>query len=626
MESMLNRGVTQASNETVSIPQQQQQGIDFVKVLWRWKWLPILGAMIGAGVGFMFYTKMPERFRSEALVQVGYALPVVSSELYDPEKVAPWASHKDETRVIKSQKVLDNAVKLGNLTQYFEGMNDSQIVFELMDPKAGVAVDPAERSDRVTTQQMIISYVSYDADKSQAVVNSVISGYQAFLHDEYKSIDHEMLTYFMKMEQETAKSIEDLNVQYKNFQDTKNNVLWNVDKAVDPYFEEYQVKRGMLGQISSQRIRLKSLLQQVTDARKAGRPPQDILMMLNDGSDLVLSTLWRQLFENPELKGGLDKESEKLERTALVQLQVKEQELLRRFGANHPSVISIRAGIESVTQQIAAARKFEVTSEKTLQESRDKSALINGLGIKSKDETAVADGADVAAGAEGEATGLSLESMTDHWLQMSLNALTDKYQALGLEERELQEIAEQELQKSQELQHVLRENNFLQEKILSMKELHSTFSDKVRSFEFTPENANHKILRELNPASIGLYDGPYPSRYVAGGALLGILFMSGLAILMDLADRSYRSPDEIVSDLGRPVLGHVPAMDLPNIKKVIDSIDASIITLHHSRGRIAEAFRSVRTGLFFSSRGSELKVVQITSPAMENQRSPQIWR
>ena len=147
-----------------------------------------------------------------------------------------------------------------------------------------------------------------------------------------------------------------------------------------------------------------------------------------------------------------------------------------------------------------------------------------------------------------------------------------------------------------------------------MRELHSTFSEKVRTFQFTPENANHKILRELNPPTPGLYDGPFPSRYVAGGTIIGILFMSGLAILMDLADRSYRSPDEIVSDLGKPVLGHVPAMDLPNIKKVIDSVDASVITLHHSRGRIAEAFRSVRTGLFFSSRGSELKVVQVTSP------------
>lgn len=643
MESMLNRGVTQANQEAVGAPQQPQQGIDFVKVLWRWKWLPILGAMIGAGVGFMFYTKMPERFRSEALVQVGYALPVVASELYDPEKVAPWASQKDETRVIKSQKVLDNAVKIGNLTQYFEGMSDFEIVFELMDQKLGVSVDPAEKSERVTSQQMIISYVSYDAEKSQAVVDAVIDGYQAFLHEEYKSVDYEMLTYFKKMEQETLKSIDDLNTKYKNFQDARNNVLWNVDEAVDPYFEEYQIKRQQLGQISSQRIRLKSLLQQVTDARKAGRRPQDCLMMLNEGSDLVMSTLWGRLFEDKDLTGGMDKESEKLERTALVQLEAKLQELLRRFGSNHPSVLSIKAGIESVKQQIAAARQHEEKTEKMLEASRDKSAIIGGLGINLPQKTLASNsavGAEVALGSEGPAVteGLSvsedlagapgsetkegseerqeltLESMTDHWLQMSLNALTDKYQALGLEERDLQELAQQELQKSQELQHVLRENNLLQEQILSMKELHSTFSDKVRTFEFTPENANHKILRELNPASMGLYDGPYPSRYVAGGALLGMLVMSGLAILMDLADRSYRSPDEIVADLGRPVLGHVPAMDLPNIKKVIDSVDASIITLHHSRGRIAEAFRSVRTGLFFSSRGSDLKVVQITSP------------
>lgn len=603
MESMLNRGLTQTNPDVVAMP-AQQQGIDFVKVLWRWKWLPILGALIGAGVGFMFYTKMPEKFRSEALVQVGYALPVASSEFYDAEKVTPWASgrNRDETRVIRSQKVLANAVKIGNLTQYFSGLNDNAIIFELMDAARGVSVVPAEQSDKFNTQQLIISYVSNDRDMAQAVVSSVVAGYQQFLHDEYKSIDFEVLNFFKKMEQESAQSMEELNKQYSQFRSQTTDVLWNVDQAVDPYFTTYQSKRQLLGQISSERIKLKSMIQQVTDARKSGKPPQDCLMMLNDGSDLVLSTLWKQLFENPEMKGGLDNESDRLERTALIQFQTKEKELLKRYGPNHPSVIAVKAGIETIQQQIEAARNFEALNKEKADQVRDKSAVISGLGLN-----ALPDGED-------DVERPSLENMTDHWLQMSLSALAVKYEALGLQEIQEMEIAEEERRKSQELQHILRENNVLQEKIASMRELHSTFSEKVRTFQFTPENANHKILRELNPPTPGIYDGPFPSRYVAGGTVIGILFMSGLAILMDLADRSYRSPDEIVSDLGKPVLGHVPAMDLPNIKKVIDSVDASIITLHHSRGRIAEAFRSVRTGLFFSSRGSELKVVQVTSP------------
>ena len=52
-----------------------------------------------------------------------------------------------------------------------------------------------------------------------------------------------------------------------------------------------------------------------------------------------------------------------------------------------------------------------------------------------------------------------------------------------------------------------------------------------------------------------------------GGAVLGILLMSGLAVLMDLADRSYRSPDEIMADLGKPILGHIPAIELDSIKR-----------------------------------------------------------
>ena len=196
----------------------------------------------------------------------------------------------------------------------------------------------------------------------------------------------------------------------------------------------------------------------------------------------------------------------------------------------------------------------------------------------------------------------------------STNAMKESYLAMERHEKDLQLMAQEELKKSQELQNYLQRNTWLKEQMASVKQMLTDFSEKVKAAELVPTNVNHRVLKELNPATIGLPAGPYPSRYIAGGAALGLILMAGLAILMDLADRSYRSPDEIVADLGKPILGHIPAMELPNLKKIVDSVDASIITLHHSRGRISEAFRSVRTCLFFSSRETELKVIQVTSP------------
>ena len=33
-----------------AMPDSSQQGFDILTVLWRWKWLPILGAILGAGL------------------------------------------------------------------------------------------------------------------------------------------------------------------------------------------------------------------------------------------------------------------------------------------------------------------------------------------------------------------------------------------------------------------------------------------------------------------------------------------------------------------------------------------------------------------------------------------------
>ena len=290
MESMLNRGLTSNGSESHVAP--QQTNLDFVKILWRWKWLPILGSLIGAGVGYMIYTKTPEQFQSFALVQVVSSMPT-GMELYDPERILAYRSRFDESRAIKSQRVLGLAVKVGNLTRYFPGLNEQAIVVELMDLKRGVVVQPADISDRVITEQLNISYISRDPDAAQAVVNAVVMGYQRFLADEYQTVDAETIKYFTSVEQRLAGQLKELNEQYDDFQKEAErlSVMWsNVDNPIDLYFEDYMKKKAQIEQISMQRAQIKGMLQSVDNSLKRGVRPHDVLMMLNDESEHVKST------------------------------------------------------------------------------------------------------------------------------------------------------------------------------------------------------------------------------------------------------------------------------------------------------------------------------------------------
>jgi Mrp family chromosome partitioning ATPase len=101
-----------------------------------------------------------------------------------------------------------------------------------------------------------------------------------------------------------------------------------------------------------------------------------------------------------------------------------------------------------------------------------------------------------------------------------------------------------------------------------------------------------------------------------------------LAYLVDMADRSFRSPDELRAELGLPVIGHIPLL-IPD-KRTQLRIEREAAKLHldpvlsahfHATGQLAEAYRAVRTSIYFSTRGEDHKVIQVTSPEPRDGKS-----
>jgi hypothetical protein len=130
----------------------------------------------------------------------------------------------------------------------------------------------------------------------------------------------------------------------------------------------------------------------------------------------------------------------------------------------------------------------------------------------------------------------------------------------------LSELAQENLRRSKEHQTVASQNRLLNSELASVQTLLDAYTEKLKSIELLPA-AGQRSLKELNLPSSGYFYGPKLAPYLLGGAAIGFLLLSGLAVLMDLADHSYRNPDEIAKDLNMPVLGHVPVMDLGKVKK-----------------------------------------------------------
>ncbi|MFO1066214.1 MAG: polysaccharide biosynthesis tyrosine autokinase [Pirellulales bacterium] len=193
--------------------------------------------------------------------------------------------------------------------------------------------------------------------------------------------------------------------------------------------------------------------------------------------------------------------------------------------------------------------------------------------------------------------------------------MVENLAALEIEEVGLQKLADENEQKSKELSKFIQDNKLYQAELASVQGLLEMYRAKLNQIELLPTASAQRTLKELNLPTNGGFYGPKLSPYLLGGGAIGFLIMAGLAVLLDLADKSFRTPEDIAAEIGAPVLGHIPVMEMDKlIKKPNQVADGSLCTIHHSRGRVSEAYRGVRTGLFFSNRTGDLKVIQVTSP------------
>ena len=111
---------------------------------------------------------------------------------------------------------------------------------------------------------------------------------------------------------------------------------------------------------------------------------------------------------------------------------------------------------------------------------------------------------------------------------------------------------------------------------------------------------------------------PNAIRILAVSGFLGLVLGTSLAYVADLTDQSFRTPAEIRARLGLPILGDiphfVPATDSDREALANPSLDPGLCCYYHPWSFETEAYRGLRTALFFASQRQGHKVFQITSP------------
>lgn len=117
---------------------------------------------------------------------------------------------------------------------------------------------------------------------------------------------------------------------------------------------------------------------------------------------------------------------------------------------------------------------------------------------------------------------------------------------------------------------------------------------------------------------------PVPTRgtlVLLVGLFFGGAAGSGLAWLAEKTDRSFKDPAEVSRTLGMPIIGHIPVLALPEVPDESGPIDVSLVAHHAPKSQEAEAYRGLRTALYFSTQKGGHQVIQVTSPSAGDGKS-----
>ena len=556
-------------------------GLETLKMLWRWKGLAALGLLLGLAIGYLVYIQMPAQYTSTAMIQIltpnQKAVPAASLDLGES---AVRDTRHDDIIIIQNERVVLNAIEVGKLAQneMLAGMSPMEIYAWIVD-KDRLVVEPG--SDKTPTDLIRVSFTCTNRDLATEVVQALLAGYQEYLREIYLNRGGEVVEKIAGYEEKYKRLFSEASKQYielrKNLPGT-----WNGDDTIDNFAEKAFETNRRISQLNFEIKEIEGLASQAAAMIEAKRSPEVIMDLLMMNKYLV-ETLGRGNSVNEIIAkdSAITEDNRTIQQ---LQAQILDAELerdqYRSFGANYPKTVTLTNQIEELQKRLDEARDRDAERKAALREQFFQTN--------------------------------SSQTPADR-VQNALAALTEQRQNLLRQRESLAEMAIEDEQKSRALQAKLAEIEVRKRDMDLVDELARELTQAVQGLEMG-NDYNRKTMEIQSSPSLAYQSAPKLLHYLGGGGLAGLLLFCGLAYLLELADRSYRTPEEILRSLKVPVLGHISIFEADRRDQRDPSIDPSVVTFHKPQCGAAECYRGIRTSLFFARRKTDLKTIQVTSP------------
>lgn len=549
-------------------PAETRSGVQFVNIAWQHKWLIVLGGVVGLALGAVYYSQKKPIYMSTAQVLVVkkgpdvLPFPGLDGHMgYSEDYIATQAT------LIKSPEILGRAAKKEGLLalKTFENVGNptSAII-------AGLSVTrDSSPNAGGSTSILNLSYQGPVADDCAGVLDAVIWSYSDFLDETYQDVSSKTVELIEKAEKLLFTDLKKKQDEYTAFRE-KAPLLWKAKDGSTSHTDRLTSIEGKRSELVTRRAEMVGRLAAIEKALNEKKSLPDVLELTRDSK-----------VQSEQSQAQLEGQ--------LVGLLIQEQSLLEDFGKDHPQVRAVR-------RQIEHTRRFFQPG-----------GLAN------------------AKAPEGNAA--ASQARLKEELEQYVQALKRDIKVNKINEESLTKLVEEESKTSGAMVKAEIEDGFKLQDLADTRQLYAGVLKRLEEVHLVKDkDVGGYQAKKISPPGAGWKVGPNPVPIFTTALILGLFGGFGLAYVADMTEQSFRNPEDIRHRLGLPIVGHVPFLgtkeeNLAKSSGEVSLLDPMLLTHFRPKSRLAEAYRGIRTSLYFSVRGSGHRVIQVTSPNMGDGKS-----
>lgn len=549
---------------------------DIWSVAFGAKWVIVAGMGVGLVMGYLALLKFGPTYDASARILVKRQIPKQGNS-EDDRSASAIGDRAEHIHLILSPKVVGPAVKKHQLDKLRTLKGESEPDREIIDALRVRRIGGQEKS---TLNVFELTFNWGNEKDAQSILTAVIDSYNDYLIATRKRHGHDSVESIRQAADNLLSDLKAKEEAYNAFRQSAP-LIWKTPAGADGQagdttnvyqqrvFEFEAERRKNRADITT----VKSKITALESAIERGEPREKLeilarkLMQLEGGGTLASM-------------GGDSANQISTLQSVLLPLMLEESKLVRAgFGPGY-------YGLKSVRENIAQVRDF-----------------YRRQGVVLPEELA---GKDVG----GEVKPLAPTDAIDVLrlaLRYELSQLTNR-------DQELTQLFEEADSEAKKYDHFLTQDRQFNDDIRRMKLLHVEETNRLDRARLVVDDEGY-TLEQIAPVFTEK-SMKRPIQCLGMGGVLGISIAFGLAYLYAMTDQRLKSADEVRNLFGLSVMGQVPTFTQSSLHlaaRARPELDPTLFYITRPGSHEAEAYRNVRTGLFFRCQKAGYKIIQITS-------------